>query len=114
MALLRTFVMMRITCYIFSFYFIVLSGVACADPIPEDSQQIVTTVEAESSGHNHDHKAGWDGCTPFCVCHCCHLHFFPATGVVFSHPLKLPLVYSSFYQDFRSLELHDFLKPPRA
>ncbi|AGA80321.1 MULTISPECIES: DUF6660 family protein [Echinicola] len=105
---------MKIACYILSFYFIALSGVACADTIPEDSQNSVTIVDIGNPGHNHHSTNGWDGCTPFCVCHCCHLHFFPASGVVFSHPLKLPQVYSSFRQDFGNLKLHDFLKPPRA
>ncbi|MEQ8882628.1 MAG: hypothetical protein RLO12_01595 [Fulvivirga sp.] len=106
---------MKIACYILSFYFIVLSGMACADTVPQrDSSENITVVNTADNNHDHDHNQGWDGCSPLCVCHCCHLHFFPVSDAAISQPEKLPMTYSAYIQDFRSIEIFDFLIPPRS
>ncbi|WP_073094023.1 DUF6660 family protein [Cyclobacterium lianum] len=106
---------MKIACYILSFYFIVLSGMACADTVPlKDSENSITVIKTANDNHNHDHNQGWDGCSPFCVCHCCHVHFLSTAGVDFTHLVKLSAVYTSYFQDFRSIEISGFIKPPKS
>lgn len=39
----------------------------CADAAPTDYNTIELSQE-----HEHDGQA--DNCTPFCHCHCCHVH----------------------------------------
>ncbi|MEQ8553191.1 MAG: hypothetical protein RIC53_11110 [Cyclobacteriaceae bacterium] len=106
---------MKITCYILSLYFVALIGIACADTIPQrDSSENITVVNTADSNHDHDHNQGWDGCSPLCVCHCCHVHFLSTVGVDFTHLVKLPAVYTSYFQDFNSIEISGFLKPPMS
>ncbi|MEQ9438454.1 MAG: hypothetical protein RIG62_05380 [Cyclobacteriaceae bacterium] len=106
---------MKITCYILSLYFLALTGIACADTIPPDNTKgSITVIDANSGNQDHDHSDGWDGCSPLCICHCCHIHFFLAPEVQLGCPDKLPIVYTSFFQDFRSIEISGFLKPPRS
>lgn len=85
----------------------------CADSVPlNDDKENVTVVNTADNHPNHEHNQGGDGCSPLCVCHCCHLHFFPVAEVVFSHPVKLPVTFFSHYQGLESIEISEFLKPP--
>ncbi|WP_338130078.1 DUF6660 family protein [Catalinimonas alkaloidigena] len=106
----------KIACYILSFYFMALAGVACADTVPQrDTSENITVVNTANNNHDHDHNQGWDGCSPLCVCHCCHVHFLFTSGVDFTQiVVKLPAIYTSYFQDFRSIEISGFLKPPRS
>ncbi|WP_339795345.1 DUF6660 family protein [uncultured Imperialibacter sp.] len=106
---------MKIASYILSFYFISLVGVACTDTVPvERSQNAVSVSCTNDSNHGHSQESGLDGCSLLCVCHCCHVHFVSVLGLVFTHPTKLPNVYTSYLQDFMSIEISGFLKPPRS
>ncbi|WP_339869004.1 DUF6660 family protein [uncultured Algoriphagus sp.] len=106
---------MKILCYILSFYFIALAGIACADTIPQrDSSENITVVNSADNNHDQDQNQAWNGCSPLCFCHCCHVHFLSTAGVNFTHLVKLPVVYTSYFQDFRSIEISDFLKPPKS
>ncbi|WP_072316129.1 DUF6660 family protein [Sinomicrobium oceani] len=106
---------MKIACYILSFYFMALTGVACADTVPQYEQDGITVVDAGNNDHHHNTGDGWDGCSPFCVCHCCHLHFlYTSPDLVFTYSEKQPALYSSYIRDFRSIKIFDFLKPPRS
>lgn len=106
---------MKIACYILSFYFMALTGVACADTLPLDNtKDTVSVISSTDGNHNHDHQSDWDGCSPLCVCHCCHVHFVSAAGVDFTHLVKLPAVYTSYFQDFSNADISGFLKPPMS
>ncbi|WP_339711945.1 DUF6660 family protein [Cyclobacterium amurskyense] len=105
---------MKIACYILSFYFMALTGVVCADTLPYDNtKDTITAFSSNDGNHNHSQESGWDGCSPFCVCHCCHVHVVSSPGVVITHPLKLPIFWTACFQDFRSAETIGFLKPPQ-
>lgn len=104
---------MKIACCILSFYFMVLAGMSCADTVPPDnSNETLTVLSNTDEHHNHDHNNGWDGCSPLCVCHCCHLHFLPPSDVAFLQPVELPTIYSDYIQGFKSTEISGFLRPP--
>ncbi|WP_317198058.1 DUF6660 family protein [Echinicola marina] len=106
---------MKIACYILSFYFIALTGIACADTVPINSEgQTVIVVDSNQNGHSQNHSDTNDGCSPLCVCHCCHMHFISTAGIAFTDFKKLPVLHQFFHQDFNSIEIFDFLKPPRT
>lgn len=88
---------------------------ACADTVPlKDSEESITVVKVADNNHDHDHNQDWDGCSPLCVCHCCHIHFLSTSGIAFTHPEKLLVLQGAYFQDFNSIEISDFLKPPKS
>ncbi len=62
---------MRILAVILSVYFFALNFVSCEDAytnIDDIQAEISQNLDIENS---HD---GSDQCSPFCQCHCCHVH----------------------------------------
>ena len=52
----------------------VLTGIPCDDSIPESDNDTFSSTEFVDV-HNHSSESpDTDGCSPFCVCHCCHTH----------------------------------------
>ncbi|WMN06147.1 hypothetical protein QYS48_31770 [Marivirga arenosa] len=114
MDLIPTFAFVKVLCYILSFYLIALCGIPCSDAKSINNDQEITSYrDLVNENQSHEHNQEEDACSPLCVCHCCHLHFFPITEIPFSHPDLLSGSYSLYYQDFRTIEIFDFLKPPR-
>lgn len=94
---------------------IALCGIPCSDAKSMPSEQeIISFSDLASENQSHEHNQEEDSCSPLCVCHCCHLHFFPIAEIPFSHPNKILSSYTLYFQDFRSVEIFDFLKPPRS
>ncbi|MDT0677268.1 DUF6660 family protein [Autumnicola musiva] len=63
---------MKIIVAILSFYFLGLNIVPCGDDsalVSEDQQETISELDTQ---HSHDKEA--DSCSPFCQCHCCHVH----------------------------------------
>ena len=91
-----------------------LVGISCADTMPQrDGSEIITVVSAVDYYHDHHgHDREWDGCSPLCVCHCCHMHFLTILGEGTLQLVKLPAVYLSYFQDINSIEISGFFKPP--
>lgn len=104
---------MKVASYILSFYFMILAGMSCADTVPPDnSNETLTVLSNADEHHNHDHTDGRDGCSPLCVCHCCHLHFLPASDLAFFQLVTFPAIHSTYILDFKSTEISGFLRPP--
>ncbi|MEW7290048.1 DUF6660 family protein [Aquimarina sp. 2304DJ70-9] len=62
---------MKFLTIILSLYFFALNFVPC-----EDAYSDIDDVQAEISQNldiDYDHN-GSDQCSPFCQCHCCHVH----------------------------------------
>lgn len=91
-----------------------LAGLACADAQPLDTTGYSISVFESNNGDHNNQKSSWDGCSPICVCHCCHVHFLSPAGVDFMHFVKLPAVHTSYFEDFNSIEIFGFLKPPMS
>lgn len=93
---------------ILSVYLLGLNFMPCSDMIPVTPDDQITQVNADA---NHDHQ---DDCSPFCQCHCCHVH------VVEINPNPLaatPEINKSlfFHLNDAGWELpKSFLQPPRA
>lgn len=103
---------MKIFSIILSFYFLGLNFTPCEDAAAEaNDAQTEFSVEADTG---HDHSTA-DMCSPFCNCHCCHVHTidiglagFEPLNVV---PLQNPLLhFDNLGKDFRN----SLFQPPRA
>src|SRR5690606_30090548 len=67
-----TFVSMNVCAYILSIYLLGLTLAPCGDSTSiHDLNQDPVAVQLDSS-HGHGHSG--DQCSPFCQCHCCHVH----------------------------------------
>lgn len=95
-----------------SVYFLVLNFTPCSDTdqLANDSHtEIVSGFD-----NNHDHSAS-DLCSPFCQCHCCHVHTIDF-GVTTFEPIVNTISSKVFFhidnvgEDF----LHTILHPPRV
>ncbi|WP_121665516.1 DUF6660 family protein [Mesonia aquimarina] len=64
---------MRIFTIILSIFFLGLNFVPCNDnsTATEDSQVL---IELDQNANDHQHNTTGDSCSPFCQCHCCHVH----------------------------------------
>lgn len=103
------FAPMKLLACILTIYLLGLNFVSCNDLIPQKSETQITQVSADQ---NHDHQ---DDCSPFCQCHCCHVHVIEINATAFStnqSELYKPLF---FHRDNSGFELpKSFLQPPRV
>jgi hypothetical protein len=62
---------MKILVAILSIYILGLNFMPCNDSVADLNEQ--TSVHITTDQHDsHEHSA--DLCSPFCQCHCCHIH----------------------------------------
>ncbi len=95
-------------------YFLSLTAVPCMDRAEiSDSHDQTITVTMETSGHAHDHQDTADGCSPFCLCHCCHTHVFVTYELTLFSPV-IPEEFTEITPQFKDINLFDFLIPPKA
>ncbi|WP_025666230.1 DUF6660 family protein [Aquimarina megaterium] len=104
---------MKILAFILSIYFLALDFMPCNDSIPitEDSQ-----IEAfADSCENHDHSIENDLCSPFCQCHCCHVHVIDFS--IDTYQLISPEISTELFAHFDSVgkEISNTLfQPPQV
>ncbi|MHA7944451.1 DUF6660 family protein [Formosa sp. 3Alg 14/1] len=103
---------MKFLAVILSIYILALNFAPCEDIASIDDD--ITTEITQQSDANHDHNAT-DECSPFCQCHCCHIHAteFTPLQVTFTVPdisTKIFLHFDSLGQDFNQT----LLQPPRV
>jgi hypothetical protein len=76
---------------ILSFYFLALNVVPCNDVgNANDDSQAVLTVDFEN-----DHGDDCELCSPFCQCHCCHVHTIDF-GIAQFEPLQPTKAHDNF------------------
>ncbi len=63
---------MKFLAIILSVYFLGLNFTPCDDAVTYDSEAEVSVVL--DADQDHQESGGPDDCTPFCLCHCCHVH----------------------------------------
>lgn len=85
----------------------------CNDIEVKEDSSGVATVTVDTSAH--DHSVVGDLCSPFCQCHCCHVHTIDL-GIASFKPLQ-PVI---FKENFAHIDSHSkdfnptFLQPPRV
>ena len=103
---------MKYLAVILSIYILALNFAPCEDNASFSDD--TTTEVSQQSDSDHDHNSS-DECSPFCQCHCCHIHAteFAPYQISFTVPdisTKLFLHFDSLGQDFNQT----LLQPPRV
>ncbi|PNW26624.1 DUF6660 family protein [Formosa algae] len=103
---------MKYLAVILSVYFLALNFAPC-----EDDASVCDNDTTEISQHSDsDHNQGTsDDCSPFCQCHCCHIHVTQFTPVEIS--FLVPDISTELFLHFDSLGQdvnQTILQPPRA
>jgi hypothetical protein len=65
---------MKVFCFIFSFYLLILSWQPCQDLVNIDSFHSQNTY-AQTDFHNSQEQNESDDCSPLCICSCCQISF---------------------------------------
>lgn len=65
---------MRAIALILSIYILGINFVPCSDITQENLSKDSIENVAGIEQHSHSHDGILDLCSPFCQCHCCHLH----------------------------------------
>jgi len=66
---------MKLFCFIFSMYVIILCGFPCRD----NGEHSDKTFHTEQSTNNAQHDQYCHHCSPFCVCNCCQVNTLTGT-----------------------------------
>ncbi|XCF04745.1 DUF6660 family protein [Tamlana crocina] len=103
---------MKVLALILSIYIFALNLVPCEDNGIPDNE--VKTEISQALDNDHQHQ-GADLCSPFCQCHCCHIHV--AQFNVLDYSLSNIVVQTQVFNHFEGLE-KDFnttlLQPPQV
>lgn len=103
---------MKYLAFIFSIYIFALNLVPCADYVLSDDD--AKTEISQTVDNNHQHQDS-DLCSPFCQCHCCHIHatyFNTAENTLVSNDISTE-IFSHF--DSLGKEISNpILQPPRV
>ncbi|WP_338150215.1 DUF6660 family protein [Eudoraea chungangensis] len=96
---------MKFVAIILSIYFLALNVVPCSDAgnVKDDTQ--ITSV----SDFDGDHDQDCELCSPFCNCHCCHVHTI-SFGLTTFEPLQ-PLIPQDNFNHFDSIGKDISLSP---
>ncbi|MBW2961133.1 DUF6660 family protein [Mesonia aestuariivivens] len=63
---------MKILLTILSIYILGLNFIPCEDSITDIQEPTLAQATTSQDHENHQHSE--DFCSPFCQCHCCHIH----------------------------------------
>ncbi|MAU14451.1 MAG: hypothetical protein CMH46_02805 [Muricauda sp.] len=104
---------MKIITFILSFYILSLNAVPCSDTgVPVNDSQVEFTMDADMDSSHNDVT---DFCSPFCTCHCCHVHtinfglpdFEP---IVMGFPFEPIIHFDNLGKEYT----HSLLQPPQV
>ncbi|WP_084217688.1 DUF6660 family protein [Nonlabens marinus] len=102
---------MRIFAIILSIYFLALNVVPCSDAANNtDDTQVVTVIDIDG-----DHDQDCELCSPFCQCHCCHVHTIDF-GLMAFEPYQSPIsskIFTSFQNHGKDF-LTSLFQPPQV
>ncbi|MEH6657333.1 MULTISPECIES: DUF6660 family protein [Flavobacteriaceae] len=103
---------MKIITIILSFYFLALNFTPCVDSKPNSDNTQVEFSQVTDADQEHNDSIL---CSPFCHCHCCHVHTIDF-GLV-SFELLQPAIPHQYFAHFDNLGKdipHFLLHPPRV
>ncbi len=103
---------MKFLAFIFSIYILALNFAPCEDNSAFESNVNIEISQITDADHGHN---ALDLCSPFCQCHCCHIHathFKMAEFTMASEniPTNIFLHFDSFGIDINN----SILQPPRV
>ena len=103
---------MKYVAFILSFYFLALNVMPCTDN--DTSVDDLQTHISYQQGSNHN-QGGLDYCSPFCSCHCCHVHTIKFDPIVFK--IIKPVIFQETFDLFNdpTKDIHtSILQPPQV
>lgn len=93
-----------------SFYIILLSAIPCVDVVRHATSDKVELTQSTTD----DHHENDEHCSPFCTCICCQAIFNITDCPVSFSAATVQVAYHGNNPDFKSLDLFDFLIPPKS
>ncbi|NOY47654.1 hypothetical protein MNBD_BACTEROID02-1257 [hydrothermal vent metagenome] len=103
---------MKFLAFILSIYILALNFAPCEDNVTVGNDVNVEVSQSGDIDHSHNNL---DLCSPFCQCHCCHVHVTYLNLEDFTAPLqKIP---TDIFLHFDSLGkdiTNSILQPPRV
>ncbi|WP_108424453.1 DUF6660 family protein [Flagellimonas amoyensis] len=83
---------MKLLAIILSLYFLGLNAIPCGDSemVGGDDTQKVSVID-----HEGGHDGAYELCSPFCQCHCCHVHTVDF-GITTFEPMTHSIVRENF------------------
>lgn len=101
---------MKIFAFILSIIILGLTASPCIDkPVNNELQK---TELSQNNTNNHSNDS--DHCSPFCNCQCCQTNCYVANISVNAPAIALEIRYNEDSNNFQSIDLFDFLIPPKA
>ncbi|QLE02856.1 hypothetical protein HX109_15250 [Galbibacter sp. BG1] len=102
---------MKFIATILVFYFMALNILPCNDTVDATEDSLTVSIVDSNSDHGDD----CDLCSPFCQCHCCHVHTINFKLIAFE-PLQPLIPYNNFaHFDSVGKEIPlSILQPPRV
>lgn len=99
----------RFILFIFSIYLFSLNAMPCSDGDAELGLETRVSMDME---HSHN---GVDLCSPFCACHCCHVHNIDfGMASVQIVPIEFFKEIPIYFDGTGIKHEHSLLRPPRA
>ncbi len=101
--------------FLLSVYLMGLNFIPCDDLAPTAQHQEISIAEhTDSHQHSQNHEQQ-DLCSPFCQCHCCHIHIldFNFSEVVIFHP-NIPILDIGYANRYGLDIQHSLLQPPQV
>jgi hypothetical protein len=102
---------MKILAYILCVVVLALSVMPCID---EHSDNTLQKIELTQSTNTSNHQSDTDHCSPFCTCQCCQANFTVSNPLTIFSSTQLGIIYFEYTPGFQSLDLFDFLIPPKS
>ncbi|MFI2744079.1 DUF6660 family protein [Zhouia sp. PK063] len=102
----------KLLIFIFGLYVLMLNAFPCTDTDVFSNNFQTEVVAFSNLDHNHNTS---DLCSPFCTCHCCHVHTVDFSSADFK--LINTEIYSNLFLHFDSLgqePILSLLDPPRV
>lgn len=111
-SIIHIFTLMKFMAVILAFYILTLNLTPCEDGSVKANVINDEMVQGVDDDHGHGNL---DLCSPFCICHCCHMHatnFSPADIDLVSNTIttKVFLHFDSLGENIPNA----ILQPPRA
>ncbi|WP_082830750.1 DUF6660 family protein [Cochleicola gelatinilyticus] len=105
---------MKLFTIIFSLYLLALNFSPCSDMVTAGESDTVQIEVSQTTDSDHNHTSS-DLCSPFCNCHCCHVHTIDSGIMAFE--LIQPAISNEVFSRFQNAGneyFNSILQPPRA
>ena len=103
---------MKSIAYILSFVILILTAIPCNDNLQDNILQNIEHTHNTSDNPNPHQVPGQ--CSPFCACTCCQINFSASIPPVLSNLDVIEVGYHAHSPSYSSVELFDFLIPPKS